>query len=353
MTDERRPLVMTTDADLLDDVLGAAAAVGLAVDVTIEPGNCGPQWIRAPLVLVGSDLAPALAGSGLRRRPGVLIVSRGRPAEEERIGAALDGAEDVVCLPAGEPLLLERLADVAEPPDSGRIVAILPGRGGAGASVLATAIALTAGAQGDAAWLVDLDPLGGGADAGLGAELVSGARWDDLGSIAGRLSSRALRAALPEVDGVAVLSCGRTDADPPPAAVRAVLAAARRSGGTVVVDLPRHPTAATVETLSAADELLLVVPAEVRAVLAARQLVSRLGLASAPLRIVVRRVPAGLPPHEVARGLDADLLGDYGDEPAVRVALLNGEASSLIRHTDLGALCSLVLNGSVSWAEAS
>ena len=63
MTGERRPLVVTADAELLDDVLGVAAAVGVAVDVAVEPGACRPQWTTAPLVLLGVDLAPALAGT--------------------------------------------------------------------------------------------------------------------------------------------------------------------------------------------------------------------------------------------------------------------------------------------------
>lgn len=353
MTGER-PLVLTADAELLDDVLGAAAAVGLAVDVAVDPGACHPQWTSAPLVLLGGDLAAASASSALRSRPGVLLVSRGTPGGEERVGAARVGAEDIIDLPAGETVLLERLADVVEPPGGGRVIGVLPGRGGAGASVLAAALALTAAGRGDAAWLIDLDPVGGGADAGLGAELEAGARWADLGSVAGRMSSSTLRGALPDVCGVAVLSCGgRSDIDPAPAAVRAVLAAAKRSGGTAVVDLPRHPGETLSESLSTADEVLLVVPAEVRAVLAARQLVRRLGRSLPDLAVVVRRVSDGLPPQEVARGLGVDLVGDYGDEPAVRTALLSGAPRDLLRGTDLGELCHRLLGRPGAWARAS
>jgi secretion/DNA translocation related CpaE-like protein len=354
VTRERRPLVITTDAELLDDVLGAAAAVGVATDVAVDAGSCGPQWRTAPLVLLGDDLARAVVSSGLPLRPRVLLISRGALDPDEQMATASSIVEEFLRLPADEAVLTERLADVLEPPASGRIIGVLPGRGGAGASVLATATALTAAARGDAAWLVDLDPLGGGADAGLGAELLAGARWDDLGGIAGRVSSRALRAALPETCGVAVLSCGgRADADPAPPAVRAVLAATRRSGGTVVMDLPRHPSATVTEALSAADDLLLLVPAEVRAVLAARRLVGRLGTAAASLRVVVRRVPDGLPPREVARGLGADLVGDYVEEPSVRAALLNGVPRDLTRGTELGALCDRILDGPARREEAS
>jgi secretion/DNA translocation related CpaE-like protein len=353
VTGERRPLVVTADAELLDDVLGVAAAVGVAVDVAVEPGACRPQWTTAPLVLLGSDVAVDLGAAAARIRPGVVVVGRGGPGEDE-IAATRAGADAVLHLPADEAVLAERLADVVEPPGGGRILGVLAGRGGAGASVFAAVTALAAAERGDPAWLVDLDPLGGGADAVLGAELAPGARWEDLDGLTGRVSGRALRAALPAAGGVAVLSCGRRSEDPEPSAVRAVLGAARRTGGTVAVDLPRHPGAPLDEVLTAADEVLLLVPGEVRAVLAARQLLSRLGRLPAPLRVVVRRTPEGLPPRQVAHGLGADLAGDYGDEPSVRAALVSGDPRGLVRHTDLGALCRRILDGSAALrAEAS
>jgi secretion/DNA translocation related CpaE-like protein len=345
-----RPLVLTADTELLDDVLGAAAAVGVAVDVAPDPGLCRPQWTAAPLVLVGSDLGAAVASSTLRSRPGVLLVNRGEPTQEDRISAAQVGAEDLVMLPADETALLERLADVVEPPKGGRIIGVLPGRGGAGASVLAAAIALTAADRGDAAWLVDLDPLGGGADAVLGAELAGGARWHELGSISGRLSSRALRDALPEVGGVAVLSCsGEPDVDPEPAAILAVLAATRRGGDTVVVDLPRRLG----PRLDFAQELLLVVPAELRAVLAARQFLRRVDSLCPPLGLVVRKVPNGLPVGDVVRATGIDLIGDYVDEPEAQAALLTGDPRGLVSGTKLGLLCQRILDRPAMTARAA
>lgn len=345
MNGDHRPLVITAETELLDDLLGAAAAVGVAVDVAVEARTCRPQWTTAPLVLVGADLASSLPGAGLPARPAVLLVARGSPGDETWTSAARAGAEDVISLPAGEAALLERLADVAEPADPARVVGVVPGRGGAGGSVLAAAVALAAASRHGAAWLIDLDPLGGGADTGLGAELDAGARWADLEAVAGRVSNGALRGALPEVCGVAVLSCDRRSTDyPAPAALRAVLAAARRGGGTVVLDLPRQPSAARDEALAAAHELVLVVPAEVRAVLAARQVIHRIGTVRPALRMVVRTVPGGLPPHEVARGLGLPLAGALGDEPAVRAALMTGEPRDLVRGTALAELCGRILD---------
>ena len=61
----------------------------------------------------------------------------------------------------------------------GAAVAVVGGCGGAGASVLAAALAVTAVRHGGRALLVDCDPLGGGLDLVLGAEHVAGLRWPD------------------------------------------------------------------------------------------------------------------------------------------------------------------------------
>lgn len=343
MTEQPRPLLLTADSELLDDLLGLAAAVGVAVDVAVEPTACGPQWMTAALVLVGADLADALADARLPARPGVLIVARDGPVDGLRDAVALAGAEEVIALDGGEGLLLDRLADSTEPAARAQVLAVVGGRGGAGASVLASALALSAAADGPA-WLVDLDTLGGGADVGLGAELSAGARWADLDLLTGRLSSAALRRALPEADGVALVTGGgRAAADPTPEAVRAVLAAATRGSGTVVVDLPRNRTPARDEAVAAAHDLLVVVPAELRALVAAGQVVEGLGPTPAAVRAVVRPVSDGLPVREVLRVLALPSAGELPDEAEVPTALLTGEVAGLLRAPALSRLCRVLL----------
>ena len=84
------------------------------------------------------------------------------------------------------------------------MLAVIGGRGGAGASVFATALAHAA----PRALLVDVDPWGGGIDLALGSERDAGLRWPDLAAGGGRVGYPALRAALPSRHGVAVLSAG-------------------------------------------------------------------------------------------------------------------------------------------------
>jgi secretion/DNA translocation related CpaE-like protein len=342
MTRQRRPLLLTADPELLDQLLGMAAATGVAVDVAVEPATCGPQWTNAPLVLVGSDLATSVAGARFAARVGVVLVTRDEVTPSLLGVADRVGADDVLGLHRDEAVVMERLADATEPPTRARVIGVIGGRGGAGTSTLAAGLALTAAGHGPS-WLIDLDPLGGGADTGLGAELSAGARWPDLGSLTGRLSPHALRSALPEVAGVAVVAAGEGTSEPAPDAVRAVLSAAARGGGTTVLDLGRSPTAARDVAVSAVDDLLLVVPAELRAMIAARRVVASLEPTARIPRVVVRAVPGALPSREVTRGLDLPLAGDLPEEVTVRVAIQTGDPTSLLRGTELAGLCEAVL----------
>jgi secretion/DNA translocation related CpaE-like protein len=345
---QRRPLVVTAEAELLDALLGAASAAGVAVDVAVDLGSCRPQWISAPLVLVGADVAPALADADLPRRPGVLLVGR----EAVRPDVAGTGAEEVLALPFGEEALVERLADAAEPAGAARVMGILSGCGGAGGSVFAAVLALTAAGRSGPVWLVDLDPLGGGVDVVLGAELADGARWTDLGEVNGRLSTQALRDAVPLVSGVSVISADRV-CDPDVRTVAAVLEAARRGGGTVILDLPRQPTEARDHALHATDDLLVVVPAEVRSVLATRQLLHRLGPTASMARAVVRTVPAGVRAIDVAHALGLTLAGELPDEAAVRAAIRTGRPQDLPRGSALVQACSQLLTATAAHGDAA
>lgn len=345
MTRQHRPLLLTADTDLLDELLGLAAAAGVAVDVAAEPATCRPQWTNAPLVLAGAEVAAALLPAQLDPRPGVLLVARGSPTDDLQRLVTVVGAEEVVSLPSGEGILLDRLADVAEPAARARVIGVIGGRGGAGASVLAAGLALTAAARGPA-WLIDLDPLGGGSDTGLGAELRIGARWADLELVNGRMSPSALRSSVPEVHDVAVIATTHPPVELAPEAVRTVISAAGRGSGVVVLDLARHRTAARDAAISALDDLLVVVPAEVRAVLAAGRVLGGLGPTPAAPRAVVRGTTEALPVREVLRGVGLPFAGELPDEARVHEAAQLGDASGLVRGTRLAELCTTLLDRS-------
>jgi secretion/DNA translocation related CpaE-like protein len=287
----RAVTVLTADAHLADELqrLAAAAAVPLTVRTELPAGACWPPG----LVLVGADLVGSLA-----RRPGVgaaelvLVTAAGAGAADEgwlwRHAVAV-GADQVVALPQGAEWLLARLARTAEPPVTAHVLGVVGGCGGAGASVFATALAAVAAREGQRTLLIDADPLGGGIDLLVGVDDVAGLRWPDLATARGRLPSTSLHDSLPRTGSLAVLGWGRGDpVDLPAVAVAAVLDAAVRGHDLVVLDLPRSLDAATQAGLRRVDELLVVLPARLRAVVAASQVVTAFGGRGATTSVVVR-----------------------------------------------------------------
>jgi secretion/DNA translocation related CpaE-like protein len=255
------------------------------------------------------------------RRPGVLLIGRDwdDPGVWER-GARI-GAESVVLLPDAESWLTGRIADALEGVgQSALTIGVVGGRGGAGASTLACALAVTAARAGEETMLIDADPLGGGLDILLGAERTKGLRWPDLAESRGRVGGAALAESLPRSHGLGVLSWDRGERALVPAeAVKSVLSAARRRGGVVVVDLPRQADEAVAEALVQLDLALAVVPAELRAVAAAHRVTARMQLVVRDLRAVVRPpggphgsrgYASGLDDTEVARLLGLPLAGE-------------------------------------------
>jgi secretion/DNA translocation related CpaE-like protein len=217
------------------------------------------------------------------------------------------------------------------------VVGVVGGCGGAGASVLAAALALSA-ARERRVLLVDGDPWGGGLDVLLGAEAEPGLRWPDLAGARGAVRPSVLRGALPVVDGLRLLSWGRGAAVgggvPPgsasvPSAVpadalEALVDAGARSHDLVVLDLPRRDDPATAAALWRLDLLLLVVPGRVRAVAAARALRDAVVPQVGDVRLVLPRAGASLPAAAIADALELPVLARLAPEPGLRSALEGG-----------------------------
>lgn len=349
-----RPLVITSDERTLDDVLRLCVAAGTEADVVPDAGAARPRWSAAPLVVVGSDQAEALVAIGPPRRPGVLLIGDDvHAAATWRVAVAL-GAERVVSLPAEESVVMDALADAIDGTGGQAVVVgTVGGRGGAGASVLATGMAVTGVRQGLTTMLIDADPFGGGLDLMLGAEHSGGLRWPDLADTRGRVGGATLREHLPEPHGLTVLSWDRGDVLAVPAdAVRAVVLAARRAWDLVVVDLPRRIDAATEEALACCSRVLLVVPAEVRAVAAASRVATAIGMIAADVRAVVRGPsPSGLRGSDVAAALNVPLAAELTAEPGVAAALERGEPPARTGRGSLADACAGLLAGLVGSSE--
>ncbi|MEO6090844.1 MAG: septum site-determining protein Ssd [Umezawaea sp.] len=326
-----RPVALVGDEPLLDDLLRLAAAAGCDLDRVPDAAALRTRWKDAPVVLLDEWGAFECRLLDLPRRTGVYLVCTQPPSPPVWPEAVALGLERVVELPAAEQWLAGALADLAEGPPSpdGRVIAFLGGRGGAGASVLAAAVGhavLTSGGHG---LLIDCDPLGGGLDLTLGTESAEGPRWPELHLTGGRVAASALHSALPSRTAkhgrLTVLSCDRDGRGPEPDAVAAVVEAGRRAGETVVCDLPRQLTDAACAALDRADLAVLVVPAEVRATVAAKRMAQRITERGVKLGVVVRAPgPTGLRGKEIAAAVGYPLLTTMRPEPGLAIALDRG-----------------------------
>ncbi|MEU3736904.1 septum site-determining protein Ssd [Streptomyces sp. NPDC032198] len=348
------PLIVTEDVDLLDDLLRLCAAAGVRPEVQHGVPERRGGWDAAPLVLVGDDAVDRVRGA-VRRR-GVVLVGRDQDDSGVWQRAVEIGADHVLVLPDGERWLVDRIADVAEGVGRAALtVGVIGGSGGAGASTLACALAVTAARAGRRTMLVDADPLGGGLDVLLGGEAADGLRWPAFAQSRGRVGGGALEESLPELHSLRVLSWDRGDAVVvPPEAMRAVIAAARRRGGVVIVDLPRRVDEGVAEALAQVDLGLLVVPAELRAVAGARRVASAVGMVLRDLRVVVGRGGAGrsggtggdglnglggFDAEEVARLLGLPLVGELPREAGLLAAQAGGTPPGGVARGPLSRFC--------------
>lgn len=236
------------------------------------------------------------------------------------------------------------------PSGPARLVAVVGACGGAGASVLAAAVARTLRRKAGATALVDLDLPGGGLDVLLGVEDQAGARWPDLVDARGTVDGEGLVAALPRWGAVPLLSGSRHDTSGQAvddAVVLDVATALLRSGHRVVLDAARPPAwrGSTRSLVAAADAVVLVVPLTAPAVagaVATTALLERLG--AGPVHVVPRRpAPGRIDPAGLERALDRPTAATLGWDGRLAAALERGDGPRTGRRTPLGAAADRVV----------
>ncbi len=326
-----RPLLVSGDADLIDDILRLAAANGVEVHLATDAESARSRWSLAPLVLVGADAAASVAGTRPTRRRDVVLVGRDPSPEDWQRAVAL-GAEHVASLPDAERWLIDRLADSGEGmPRNGVVVAVLSAGSGAGASTLAATLGLAAAARSTRVLLIDGDPLGGGLDVLLGLEGEDGTRWPDLCETRGRLSAVTLAEALPRLHGMSVLSWGREGpASAPVESWSAVVDAGVRGFDLVVVDLARQLDPVGELVLARARETVVVASNHVRTAVAASRLAASVQSLCSSVGLVLRSDPKGVDVEAVLSTLAIPVIGrvpfvggmvgrsDAGEPPSLR-----------------------------------
>jgi secretion/DNA translocation related CpaE-like protein len=252
MSDAMRPLLITSNPLLLDDIVRLAAAAG--VDMSVRDDPTVSSWSTAPLVFVGDDILSGAASRSLPRRDGVIVVRRRNGVDESPPavwhGAVAIGAEHVAELPDAERWVIDRLAEAGDAAtEGGPVISCVPGVGGAGASSLAAMLA-----RESRGLLVDIDSYG------AAVPVDGGLRWPDLAATHGRVPPSSLRNALPSVHGVHVLT-GTPEARFTVAApaLDSVLDAGSRGFPCTVVDTPRSDSDTSRIAWGRSDLVIIVI----------------------------------------------------------------------------------------------
>lgn len=336
-------VVAVSDRRLGNEIERIVAATGRPLIVATDAGSISRQaWARAGAVVLDATDPSVDAVAQLPRRARVLLICRDEPTNEAWRRAVAVGAEQVLTLPQDEAALIDACSSIPAPTATGRapVIAVVGGRGGAGASVLCAAIGLCAPSG---ALIVDADPYGGGIDLLLGWEDIAGLRWPDVDMRSGRVRFDALRRALPHRRGLVVLSGDRAGGGGNPEAIGGVLDSAREAGVPVVVDLPRRLGTTSMAALERADLVVVVTPAEVRACAASALVAAAVQNANANIGVVVRGpAPSGLRPAEVADIVGVPLIAAMRPEPNLHSRLDNG-GLRLSRRSPLAGAARTVL----------
>jgi secretion/DNA translocation related CpaE-like protein len=338
-------LALIADPALRDDIDRVSAAAGVSVIHASEPSS-RKVWTGAAAVLLDAQSARRCVERALPARGRVVMVGRAEPGAGDFQAAIAIGARHVVTLPEQDRELMAELAGAVEAAleedRRGAALAVIGGRGGAGASIFATALAWTAAESADAI-LVDADPWGGGIDLVVGSEADSGLRWPDLMLQGGRLNYTALRDALPRHHAVSVLSASRGGGEIDAAPLSAVIDAGTRGGATVICDVPRRTTAAAETALESADLVVVVVPADVRACAAGEAVARWVSTVNPNAGVVVRGpAPGGLRSSDVAEIVGLPVLATMRPLAGVAATLERG-GLRLRRRSSLAAAARRVL----------
>ena len=327
-------LLISADPTCVDYVLALTSASQLTVEVTASTEQAAQVWLRSVVVVVGLDLLAPMASQRPPHRPEVIVL--GAPDQTHWRLSFDIGAEDVVT-PPGEPgWLAERVRRAGEQLPAGRVVGVVGCRGGAGASAMSTALAVAAVRRKMTPYLLDLDPLGCGLGVVLGADESRGLTWDQVSAGVGRIPALSLQSTVAVVDGVGLLGWDDSGMTTVAAGVAgAVVETARVCAPVTVIDLGRAITDSQHEALARCDRVLLMVPADVRSVRAARRMTGRQGLSMC--EVVVRGPnPGGLVAEDIGTALGLPVLAAVGADKNLDRRMERGEAPGTRSRSPLG-----------------
>ncbi|GAB3226404.1 septum formation initiator [Glycomyces halotolerans] len=289
-------LLVTADDRLAELVTALAAASDHPLRRVSDPAASEPHWQRAPLVIVGADIAAACLERGLPERRDLILCTTmawigSDPGDTSILWpiAIRLHADHVIALPEATDWLLDRFTRTTRDTTPAPTIAAVAGHGGAGASTLALAAATAAASEGRRVALIDLDLTGGGIDSAAGLAAQPGWRWPSLTAGTGQLEPERLLSGLPQRGGLHLIGPDPRNPEPvPAAALERVLHAARIAADLVVIDLPRQRTEAAVRAAAAARTAAVVLGPSQRAWEAARSVIAAYTAHTARLGMITR-----------------------------------------------------------------
>lgn len=289
-------LLVTADDHLADQIAPLAAAAGHPLRRIRHVHDAERHWQRAPLVIVGPDLAPECIACDFPSREPLLLCTTmswlGADTDDTSLlwpMAIQMQATGVLALPDADDYLTDLLLRTTRGVEPAPVIATVAGHGGAGASTLALAAATDAAREGRKTVLIDLDHTGGGIDAAAGLASQPGWRWPSLANGTGTLDPERVLGGLPQRADMHVVGPDpRNPAEVDAAAFERVLRAARLAADLVIVDLPRARTEAALSAAASARAIAVALGPGTRSWEAARSVTAAYGLHNAHLGVVLR-----------------------------------------------------------------
>ena len=334
-------LLVTSSGVLRAEVERIVAAAAAQLRVVPDAVEAGRYWEAASAVLVGSDVREL---PPRRHTPAVMVGLDGEGDSLWHLAAAL-GAERVAVLPDAAAWLADHLSRSRSPGPGGLVLGITGGCGGAGATTAAIWIAQAAAGLGVRVLLIDGDPWGGGLELALAAEENPGLRWPDLAEARGSIDPLQLSDSLPVAGGFSFLSWPATREQPLPVAAAAaagVLDAARRGYELVLLDVGRG--AEPLQTVAwDCDRILMVVPAQLKAAVAAVRLLQELPPVEAAL-LVRGRPGSALDSALIADAVGLPVQGRIPELRAVAGAMESGRLLDLGKRRNIRSFAASVLD---------
>jgi secretion/DNA translocation related CpaE-like protein len=334
-------LLVTSSAVVRAEVERIVAAAGAHLRVVADALEGARYWDGSAAVLVGSDIREL---PPRRRAPAVLVGLDGEGDSLWHLAAAL-GAERVAVLPDAAAWLADHLSRSRAPGPGGIILGVTGGCGGAGATTAAIWIAQAAAGMGARVLLVDGDPWGGGLELAIAAEESPGLRWPDLSEARGSIDSGQLSDSLPVSGGFSFLSWPATREQPVPVAAPTtpgVLDAARRGFELVVLDIGRG--AGPLQSYAwDCDRIMMVVPAQLKAAVAAVRLLNEFPPVEAGL-LVRGRSGAALDASLISEAIGLPVQGRVPELRGVGAAMESGRLLELGKRRSVRHFAASVLD---------